>query len=312
MKVKNKISIVLPVYNGEKTISKAIDSIINQTYSNWELIIINDCSTDDTLEIVSLYESKDDRIHVYTNEKNLKLPKSLNVGFEKAKGDYYTWTSDDNTYGEKALEVLSKALDDNQDIDLVYSNFNIVEMDGTLRSEEKKAEPSELKYYNCIGACFLYRASLAHKIGEYDPELFLAEDYEYWIRAYLNGKLLHINDNLYDYGWHAGSLTLSRKSDIAHKTFEAKHKHWTALYEKCDTVAERIRFFDELLAHLDNEDELKLYKKIYTKKSSDYKKICRYRAREEKKQMHVEKRKRIQKSILSLMYKYYCKIMKKN
>lgn len=84
----NKISVILPVYNGEKYVANAIESILNQTYHNIELIIVNDCSADNTLQIIEDYAKKDDRIKIYCNDSNQKLPKSLNIGFSKASGDY--------------------------------------------------------------------------------------------------------------------------------------------------------------------------------------------------------------------------------
>ena len=101
------ISIILPTYNGEKYIRESIDSILNQTYKNWELIIVNDCSTDQTPTIVDEYATKDSRIKIINNAMNLKLPKSLNIGFKEAKGEYYTWTSDDNIFKPTALEVMA-------------------------------------------------------------------------------------------------------------------------------------------------------------------------------------------------------------
>ncbi|MFT5212615.1 MAG: glycosyltransferase involved in cell wall biosynthesis, partial [Patiriisocius sp.] len=92
------VSIILPVYNGEKYLSKSIESCLNQTYRNIELIIVNDCSTDKTLEIVDGYLKLDSRIKVLTNSANKRLPASLNIGHLQAQGDYITWTSDDNLY----------------------------------------------------------------------------------------------------------------------------------------------------------------------------------------------------------------------
>ena len=83
------VSIVLPTYNGEKYLADSIESVISQTYKNWELIIINDCSTDKTLEIAQSYAAKDNRIKVYSNDENLKVPKSLNRGFSLANGKYF-------------------------------------------------------------------------------------------------------------------------------------------------------------------------------------------------------------------------------
>ena len=84
--MKDLISVVLPVYNGEKYLRESIDSVIAQTYQNWELLIVDDCSTDSTALIAKEYAEKDSRIHYYLNEKNLRLPRNLNRGFSLAKG----------------------------------------------------------------------------------------------------------------------------------------------------------------------------------------------------------------------------------
>ena len=98
-----KVSIVLPTYNGEDYLRESIESVISQTFTDWELIIVNDCSTDSTPKIAEAYAAKDCRIRVIHNEKNQKLPNSLNIGFESASGDYLTWTSDDNIFHHEAL-----------------------------------------------------------------------------------------------------------------------------------------------------------------------------------------------------------------
>ena len=82
------VSIILPTYNGEAYIAQSIESILSQTYKKFELIIVNDCSTDHTLEIIQRYKEKDARIRVINNIVNKKLPCSLNIGFSDARGDY--------------------------------------------------------------------------------------------------------------------------------------------------------------------------------------------------------------------------------
>ena len=114
-----KVSIVLPVFNGEKFIKDSIESVLNQTFKDFELIIVNDCSTDSTPDIINSYAEKDSRIKIINNKTNLKLPQSLNVGFKNAKGEYYTWTSDDNIYKENAIEYMASFLDKNKNTALV-------------------------------------------------------------------------------------------------------------------------------------------------------------------------------------------------
>ena len=105
-----KVSIVLPCYNGEKYLRESINSIIKQTYQDWELIIVDDCSVDRSLEIAYEYMKNDSRIKVIHNESNCKLPCSLNIGFANATGELLSWTSDDNIYYPEALEIMVDAL----------------------------------------------------------------------------------------------------------------------------------------------------------------------------------------------------------
>ncbi|HIH2198080.1 TPA: glycosyltransferase family 2 protein [Campylobacter coli] len=114
---KNKplVSVVMPTFNGSTSgyIKESIESVLRQTYKNFEFIIVNDCSIDDTLNIIQDYASQDDRIRIVNNQTNQKLPQSLNNGFNLANGIYYTWTSDDNYYHENALEEMVKYLEKN-------------------------------------------------------------------------------------------------------------------------------------------------------------------------------------------------------
>lgn len=209
------------------------------------------------------YAARDTRIRVVSNETNQKLPRSLNIGFSYATGELLTWTSDDNAYHPNAFETLVKAMQDHAGTDMVYADFDVVGMDGNLLWHNAKKEPDALRFVNTVGACFLYRRSLAEKIGAYDEKLFLAEDYEYWIRAYLNGSLLHITDTIYDYGWHEKSLTATRKAEIAKASFLAKEKHFDALLNRCTNQSERNTFFQEMLRYLNDPEEQQQKRRQY-------------------------------------------------
>ena len=115
------VSIVLPVYNGEKYLKEAIDSILSQTYRNIELVVVNDCSTDKSLCIIKEYMEKDDRVKLVNNETNQKLPKSLNIGFEHCRGDYYTWTSDDNIMKPNAINRMLEVMKKNK-----FQHYNLI------------------------------------------------------------------------------------------------------------------------------------------------------------------------------------------
>ncbi len=209
-----KISVVLPVYNGERFLRESIDSILNQTFCDWELIIVNDCSTDGTRQIAEEYVSKDQRIFLINNVQNLKLPGSLNIGFRKAKGQYLTWTSDDNLYLPEAFEEMAAYLD-KADFPMVCANMEIINEEGAITGIFPKYNKEQMIHNDRVGACFMYRRDVLEKIGEYDPEWFLVEDYEYWLRIYYEcGEIGHIDTVLYRYRDHDGSLTNTRLKDI--------------------------------------------------------------------------------------------------
>jgi glycosyltransferase involved in cell wall biosynthesis len=203
------ISIVLPIYNGERYINQSIESIINQTEKNWELIIVDDFSTDSTADIIDEYQKKDQRIKVITNKKNEKLPRALNIGFRKASGRFFTWTSDDNLYKPKALSIMSDYLLYNPDTDLVFCSSDIVDENLVPTREENVSGIRELDLvnYNKIGACFMYGREISNRVGEYDDNMFYAEDYDYWCRIAISGKIRSLPQNLYIYRTHANSLT---------------------------------------------------------------------------------------------------------
>lgn len=247
------VSIVLPIYNGASHMSDAIESVLSQTYKNWELIIVNDCSTDNTLEVAKDYQKRDPRIYVISNEKNLKLPSTLNVGFSKAKGEYYTWTSDDNIYKPDALAKLVKELDEDSGCLLVYSDYTNIDAFGNEIGPGDMKEPRYIVTGNIIGACFLYRAEVAKKVGEYDANLFLAEDYDYWIRIYRIGKIKHLKERLYLYRRHQGSLSETRKESVNMQTYKVIEKNFFILYANAKKYRLKYRFFDQMVDRVSSD-----------------------------------------------------------
>lgn len=240
------ISIVLPVYNGEKYLEKALRSIVQQTYENFELIIVDDCSTDHTPDIIRRYVDKDKRIRCIRNVINLKLPKALNAGFAKANGVYLTWTSDDNCYKPNALEVMVKYLEGHNNIDMVYANYTEIDFAGKIIRKRYLEEPGGIVYKNVVGACFLYRHEIAKCVGEYDANLFLAEDYDYWIRISKVGMIAHIADNLYYYRIHRSSLTSDRCDMAVTQTYRVLEKHFLYLYSFMKKDKDKINFLKKL------------------------------------------------------------------
>src|SRR5215468_4846876 len=101
------VSVVLPTYNGSRYLRGAVESVLAQTLADFELIVVDDCSTDATPALVAELAARDPRIIAVRHEANRKLPGALNTGFARARGRYFTWTSDDNLYAPAALARLA-------------------------------------------------------------------------------------------------------------------------------------------------------------------------------------------------------------
>ena len=204
------VSIILPTFNGARYLDDSISSCLDQSFRNLELIIVDDCSTDSTPDIIRKRAAQDARIRPVTHETNKKLPASLNSGFSQARGEYLTWTSDDNLYQPDAIERMVKALSCQPDISVVYAGYAVINDAGQILNTMPAKPPSHLVLGNAVGACFLYTKAVQDAIGPYDETIFLAEDYDFWLRAAQHFKLAALDSELYSYREHQGSLSASR------------------------------------------------------------------------------------------------------
>jgi glycosyltransferase involved in cell wall biosynthesis len=193
---------------------EAIESCLNQTFPDWELIIVDDASTDETPAIIAQYLERDERVRSITNAANRKLPASLNIGFEAARGDLLTWTSDDNLYRPGALDEMVAFLRRSPHIDLVYADFTVIDEHGLPTKPGWTGPLSELPLADVIGACFLYRRKVHERLGGYAEDLYLVEDYDFWMRASKLFKFGWLQRDLYLYRSHPHSLTSTRTQDI--------------------------------------------------------------------------------------------------
>ncbi len=205
--MKPRVSIVLPAYNQAHFLPEALDSIFAQTCQDFELIVVNDGSTDDTAEVVADYQQR----HAFTaiEQANQGLPAALNTGFKQAGGDYLTWTSSDNILLPNMLDVLSTALDQDPAIGLVYADRYLITDEGVNlgRFDLPDYDPDLLLHVNLVHCCFLYRSACMAQVGLYDPEFIYGEDWEYWIRISQYYAMKHIPTALYRYRLHETSMT---------------------------------------------------------------------------------------------------------
>jgi len=224
------VSIVLPVYNGEDYVREAIASVLAQTYSHFELILVNDGSTDSTAEIIDKYRRRDSRV-VVIHQENQKLPEALNRGFAVARGQFLTWTSADNNLKPDFLALLIADLQARPRVDMIYADYDVIdEHDRLLENSDwcrvLQDPPGSghirllydtsilnLVDGNYIGCAFLYRDRVAALIGPYDKSKFSWEDYDFFMRVNECLTLRHaaFEKALYEYRIHGESLSAREK-----------------------------------------------------------------------------------------------------
>ncbi len=205
------VSIILPVWNGSRYLDSSILSIRRQSYSNIEIVVIDDCSTDRSPEIISKHCNEDKRIVSLRNTENKKLPYSINRGISVSRGEYLLWTSDDNEFDSNHVELLVSGII-NTNSEMVYSDFRIIDENNKFVNISKTEEPENLIKGNCIGASFLYKKNIHEKIGYYDEDSFLFEDFEMWIRMYENAvEMTRMSSISYNYRIHVESLSATKK-----------------------------------------------------------------------------------------------------
>ncbi len=129
----HKVSICMPNYNFAQYLPEAIESVLRQSYSDFEFVIIDNCSTDNSVEVIQRYAGKDARIKLNVNKQNIGLVNNLNLCLQKARGDYIKFLfSDDLLASENALEQMVTVLDAHEGISLVASARNVIDYQSSI------------------------------------------------------------------------------------------------------------------------------------------------------------------------------------
>lgn len=200
-----KVSIIMGIYNCESTLKDSIESIINQTYTNWELIMCDDCSKDKTFEIAQYYKNKyNDKIILLKNESNLTLGPTLNRCLKYASGKYIARQDGDDLSHRDRLKIQVNFLEKNCEYDLVGTNMISFDNNGENGIHRKVREANKENYlkYGVIfyHATIMMKSSTMKNLGGYSDKWYTiqAEDFELWARFIeQNYKGINIDENLY-------------------------------------------------------------------------------------------------------------------
>ncbi len=215
-----KVSFIMGVYNGANTLNLSIDSIINQTFKEWELIICDDCSTDKSLSILNDYAQKDQRIKVLSNKKNIGLAATLNKCIKNSSTPILARQDADDTSHKERLEKQYKYLLKNPDISILGTNSYLTDdykIWGTLDRPEIPSQRDWLKGSQVIHASTLMKKDALLEVGCYNEKALRVEDTEMWYRLISRGhKIRTLQEKLYYIEWSLNDY--KRKSKKARLT----------------------------------------------------------------------------------------------
>ena len=219
------VSIVMPTHNREADLPGAIESVLDQRFADWELILVDDASADGTPAIVARYAERDARIRSLRNPQNLKIAGTLNRGFGASRGKLLTWSADDNWYRPEAIGRMVGILDAEPRVGMVYTGYMKVDGAGRDVGYQPALDPDLLATRSVVGGCFLYRRSVYEAVGDYDATLFPAEDFDYWIRIRKAFPMLAVDEDHYRFRFHEDALSTKQEAAVLHATRLTLERH---------------------------------------------------------------------------------------
>lgn len=214
----------MPAYNAAAFIEASIQSVLAQEYTNWELLIINDGSTDGTAEIAVKHAEQDNRIKYYENEENKGLVYTRNKGLQEAKGKYIANLDSDDLALPSRLTKQVYFVEKNPDIVLVGSACELIDSLGNKIGIEKRPIKGEMlhsllvfsNYF--INSSVLFRKSPTEKACKYKEGFQLAEDYEFFTQLATYGSITNLNEKLVKYRIHDQNISRLKKEKLEKAT----------------------------------------------------------------------------------------------
>jgi glycosyltransferase involved in cell wall biosynthesis len=219
-----KISIIMPVYNGEKFIKKTIDSILNQSFSDYELIIVDDGSVDDSYKIIHSYHDK--RIRYFKNEKNSGIVFSLNRALGIASAEYIARIDADDICLENRFKIQLDFLENNKNVGVCSGSICYIDADGnegiTVRMPTS-ADECKVKFLfgnPIIHPASMFRRELAVKVGGYTEGMEPAEDYDFWLKLLEISEVQNVEEVLLKYRIHSSNYSMIKRQEYNQKFTE--------------------------------------------------------------------------------------------
>ena len=203
-----KVTVYLVSHNHQDFVEQAIESVLSQSYDDWELIIFDDRSTDRTREILEFYRG-DDRVEIVHTD-GVGLVKICNMAIARAKGDYIIRLDGDDVFDEDILLVLSNYLDRRTEHALVFPDYYMIDEFGNIASREwreKIYETNQMLDMPPHGACTMIRKTLLEELGGYRADIAAQDGFDLWVKVSGRHRSGNVNIPLFYYRRHTSNLT---------------------------------------------------------------------------------------------------------
>ena len=217
-----KVTVLIATYNRSLFIGRAIESVVNQTFKDWELIVADDGSTDSTESVLKIWQAKDARIKYLKAPHFGRIAKISNFGLKSAKGEYVAILDDDDWWADpNKLKKQIEFLDKNPDYVGCGGGFIVTDKNGTEKLRTLKPEKDEnikkkaLIANPVVNATAVFRRSAAEKIGFYDETMLQFADWDFWLKLGLVGKLYNFQEYFTCYRMWEGGMSFSKQKETA-------------------------------------------------------------------------------------------------
>lgn len=221
------VAILMPVYNAERYLNESIESIRNQTLPNFEFVIVNDGSTDQSLDIIKHHAAEDDRIRVL-DRPNQGIVSALNAGLYMSRSKYIARMDADDVSERERLAVQTSYLNTNGAVGIVGSKATGLDAEGrTVPIREVSCEAEEIERRFLAGSCevihptIMFRRNLIVRLGGYRHECCFAEDLDLCLRVLCHAKIVNLPEPLLRYREHLASTSSVRAVDQVHAAVRA-------------------------------------------------------------------------------------------
>lgn len=245
-----KVSVVMSVYNEEKYLQESIESVLHQTLKDFEFVVINDASTDNSARILEKIAVNDERLRIINNEKRLGLTKSLNIAIINSKGKYIARMDADDVALPERLERQILHLEKNPSIGLIGTSFYEIDEHSRILGEVYMPETDLMirkkifKFNPFFHSSITIPRTVFEKVGLYNEEFQYAQDYELWFRILRSYKGINLNELLMKRRKHKQTLThkkLQQQYYFSYKACQAGLKLLTpSIIDRCWLLKHKI------------------------------------------------------------------------